>query len=303
MPTRQVYKPMRICYLDETGHCGEKPNPQQPYETVVGVITDVTKLFKTQREHNNIIDVLQEAGINVSELKASELYRGRNEWSDLEPQNRDAVFRALLQWAEERKCKYVICPIDSSEFFRRKRDGCPICQKLLYPFEAAAVNATLAIQRENRNKKSNKGRTIVVFDEQKRHDERFLSILDGDLAFTDAYTGYKAPPRAKAPPRLDQIVDIPHFSKSHKAVLIQIADIAGYAVNRSIAIESGAIPEKYPGEATKIDEWVSIVAKSMISPSSIDPPGKDDLCQFYRSIRPSPWSARGMASKALERTR
>lgn len=289
---------MKICYLDETGHCGEKANQDQPYETIVGVITDVAKLFKTQREHNDIIDVLHSAGVVVSELKASELYRGRNEWSGLKPDMRDSLFRELLRWSAERKCKYVVCPIDSLAFFKKKEAGCSICKRLLFPFEAAALNATLAIQRENRNKKNNKGRTVVIFDEQKKHDERFLKLLDGDLSFTDAYTTYMAPPRAKAPPRLDQIVDIPHFSKSHKAVLIQIADIVGYVVNRSIGIESGSIPEKYPGEAAKIDQWAAFVAEGMISATSIDPPGEDSLCKFYRSIRPSPWTARGMAKKA-----
>jgi len=38
---------MYVCYVDESGHTGEKFDPNQPVEVLCGVVTDVTKLFKT----------------------------------------------------------------------------------------------------------------------------------------------------------------------------------------------------------------------------------------------------------------
>ena len=49
---------MYLCYLDESGHCGKKYNPIQPVEVMCGIVTDATKLFKTQRQHQQIIDIL-----------------------------------------------------------------------------------------------------------------------------------------------------------------------------------------------------------------------------------------------------
>jgi len=125
-----------------------------------------------------------------------------------------------------------------------------------------------------------------------------LNILEDDLHFTDGYTKYATPPRAKAPPRLDQIVDVPHFSKSHLAVLIQIADIGAFVVNRHIALSLSGTPESYPGEKAKIEGWYKLMAENMVDHTSIDPPGKDKLCTFYRGIRPTGWSSKGMAKVA-----
>ena len=58
---------MKICYIDESGHCGEKYNPKQPIEVLCGVITDISKLFKTQTEHRDILELLNDSGIDISE--------------------------------------------------------------------------------------------------------------------------------------------------------------------------------------------------------------------------------------------
>lgn len=286
---------MKICYLDECGHCGEKPNTMQPVETVCGVVTDLAKVFKTQKEHGDVLDILTEMGVDVSEIKSSEIYRGRNEWSNAGHELRDNVFTVLLEWAKARKCKFIPCPVDSIAFFARKNAGCPICNKLQFPFEAAALNAVLALQREFARTKNNKGKTVVIFDEQKKHDERLLHLLETDLSFTDGFTGYTKPPRAKGKPRLDQIVDVPHFSKSHLAVLIQIADIGAFVVNRYIDLMCVGSPEKYDGESDKIKSWYNLMSSNMVKHTSIDPPAKEDLCKFYKSIRPNGWSAKAMS--------
>lgn len=283
---------MKICYIDESGHCGERFNPDQPYEVLCGVLADVSGLFKTQKEHSDIIDYLKEKGIKISELKAAEIYGGRKEWEKLDTNLRDSIYDALIHWSVERKCNFVICPIDSEKFFEKKKSGCIEAKRFHFPWEAGAFNAVLAIQREYRSTKNNKGKTIVVFDEQKKHDTRFLKLFETKLVFTDGYTGYKEKPRAKSPPRFDQIVDVPHFSKSHLAVMIQVADIAAYIVARSLVLRQFPEKEKYDGELRKLEDWLKIIGSRLINHTSIDPPSKDGLSSFYREVRPQSWDSK-----------
>src|SRR5690606_32809074 len=102
----------------------------------------------------------------------------------------------------------------------------------------------------------NKGKTVVILDEQQAHDENLLQILAADLSWTDSYTGYKPRPKAKMQElRLDQIIDVPHFSKSHLAVLIQVADLASFIINSYLRLTCYAESEKYVGELAKMKAW------------------------------------------------
>jgi len=60
---------MYVCYVDESGHNGKKYNPKQPVEVLCGVLTDVTKLFKTQRELAIILKFLQKKAFPYLSLK------------------------------------------------------------------------------------------------------------------------------------------------------------------------------------------------------------------------------------------
>ena len=74
---------MYICYVDESSHCGEKYNPKQPVEVLCGVFTDLTKLFKTQKEQRELLDILNKNSIPASELKSADMYAGRPlRWAD-----------------------------------------------------------------------------------------------------------------------------------------------------------------------------------------------------------------------------
>lgn len=278
---------MYICYVDESGHCGEKRNPKQPVEVLCGVVCDLTKLAKTQREHHGLLRELQ-----VDELKASDAYRGRKDWSGVAPQERDRLFDHLAGWAEERKCKLLVSPIDADRFFTRKENGCSLCNALGSPWEAGALHILLGLQRHQQGRSKNKGKTIVIFDEQRKHDERLLAILESDIAFTDAYTGFKPRPKRKHPPqRLDQIVDVPHFSKSHLAAVIQVADWAAFVVGKMLNMRAYGVPEAYAGERTKLEGWYRALESMSVSHTAMQRRSKDPLSTLYRDeICPPGWS-------------
>jgi hypothetical protein len=281
---------MKACYIDESGHCGTKYNPEQPVEVLVGVLIDFYGLFKTQKEQDSIIQQLNELNIPVSELKANHIYGKRGAWHLVDYEIRYSVIEKILQWSKERKCKYIVSPIDSNKFFERKRNGCTICNKLQYPYEAGAVNIILAIQRLNKGSISNKGKTIMVFDEQSDHDERILQLLESDLTFTDGYTGHTVKAKAKKQtPRLEEIVDVPFFSKSHLSKAIQLADLAAFIVNKYLLLTVYRQEEKFDGELELIKGWHKIIGKQCITHTNVNPPSKDDLSIFYKEIRPDKW--------------
>lgn len=284
---------MKICYVDESGHCGKKFNPKQPVEVLCGAVIDLYKLFKTQRQHSKIMQILNDHDLSISELKASDVYRGRNRWKKIDPGLRDQVINFILEWSKKRACKFIVCPIDTKKFFDQKKSGCQLSINFKYPWEAGAMNTILAIQRNHKSIKQNKGKTIVIFDELQGHDQRLLSFFEKDLSFTDGYTGYKPSPRAKTQPqRLDQIIDIPHFSKSHLSVLIQVADFAAYIVNRYLLLTSYKLSEDYNGEKNKIKKWYRSIGSNLVKHTSIDAPSDDKLCCYFRDIRPAGWTAR-----------
>jgi len=286
---------MYACYIDESGHCGVKFNPDQPVEVVCGVITDITKLFKTQREHNKMLRILEKNKISVTELKAKEIYRGNKAWFGIPHEIRYSVIDQLIDWAVERSCKFIVCPINSEDFFERKRNGCPVSNVLKFPYEVGAMNVLLAIERLKAGTKKNKGKTLVVYDEQEGHDKNILKLMDTDegLSFTDGYTGYVFNSRSKNnPPRLNEIIDIPFFSKSHISTLIQLADIVAFIVSRYLLLNVYDKKESYVGEKEKITNWYTQIGNNTIPHININPTTKDDLCNFYREIRPKGWTAK-----------
>lgn len=288
---------MYACYIDESGHCGQKLDPQQPVEVVVGVLNDlVSKLPKTQRELLDIINDLTRLDIKVRELKAADAYRGRKAWSGVSAEIRKQVFREVLEFAKERSCKYLIAPIDSAKFFERKRQGCSIAARLAYPYEAGAMNIVLGVQRMQKSAKNNKGRTFVVFDEQQGHDTNLKKILlnVGELDWTDPYTGYVVKKKAKKQePRLDQIFDIPYFSPSHGSIVIQLADWAAFVVNRYLQLTAYCMPESYEGELATVTEWYDLIGTCKVNHTAMEPPGAEEICCFFREVRPEGWSMKG----------
>lgn len=284
---------MYSCYIDESGHNGRKFNPEQPVEVLCGVLTDMTKLFKTQKEFLEIVNKTTGLDIQINELKAANVYRGRKQWGKVDAAKRFELIEKILLWAEERKCKYLVCPIDTKKFFDLKGKGDQFATLFQYPYEAGAINVLMALQRHQDSKKNNKGKTLVVFDEQRDHDDNLVKILASDRSFTDSFTGFS--PKAKAkiqPPRLDQIIDIPYFSPSHLSVLIQLADWAAFIVNKYLLLSIYNVQESYEGEYEVIEKWYKIISNSVINSGCIDAAGKGDLPLMYKSVRPDGWTAK-----------
>jgi hypothetical protein len=281
---------MYVCYADDSGHCGKRFHPDQPVQVVAGVVADIARLHKTQREQKEILDILRARGNPASGLKAADTYSGRREWKGVAPEVRRSVFDLLLDWAAKRKCRIIVSPIDTGRFFDRKLSGCDYSIWCGFPYEAGALNILLSLQRHHAaTKTKNKGKTLVVFDEHTGHDQHLLDILSGDLAVTDDFTGYSAK-RKDARPRLDQIMDVPHFSKSHLSIPIQLADCAAYVVRSYLLLSVFGRRERYAGEYAVIERWYKRIGKLSWPANCVDPPRKGGLCGYYKELRPAGWT-------------
>ncbi|HCA42420.1 MAG TPA: hypothetical protein DEP28_04125 [Bacteroidetes bacterium] len=183
-------------------------------EVITGIVTDASKLHKTYREHNEFFKLLQEAGIDVKELKGREIFRGKNEWKKINAKLRKDILNYTLDWIENRKCKIIVIPIDTKKFFNLKSDGNKLALKFEYPWETGAFNILLAIQRCHCKIKKIKGKTIVVFDELEGHGKRLINIYnEDDLSYIDNFTNIKDSKNKKGE-RFSEIIDTPFFSKS-----------------------------------------------------------------------------------------
>jgi len=286
---------MYFCYVDESGHCGTKFDPNQPVEVLVGVVSDASKIHKTNREHTNFLkDILNQHGIEITELKSAQIFRGRKEWSSVPPEERKKVFKALLKWINDRSCKLIVCPIDSKKYFELKDAGHELASKFHFPYEAGSLNILLSLQRLKYGSEKNKGKTIVIFDEEREHDKRLIKLLTEDLSYTDVFTQIEIPKSKRKQAvleRLCQIVDIPFFSKSEHSQLIQIADLVAFVVSRYIQLKTFGLQPAFDDEMQVIEEFYSGIKVSLVSASHINPPSKGDpLSTFYQEIRPVGWS-------------
>lgn len=287
---------MYFCYVDESGHCGTKFNPEQPVEVLVGVVSDATKIHKTNREHSSFLrNLLHTHGIEVSELKSAQIFRGRKEWYNVPHEERKKIFKELVKWVNERSCKLIVCPIDSAKYFDLKKQGHELANKLHFPYEAGSLNVLLSLQRmKYGSRKNNKGKTVVIFDEEGEHDKRLIKLLSEDLSFTDGFTQLEIPKTKRKQAELErlcQIVDIPFFSKSEHSQLIQIADLVAFVVSRYIQLKSFGVAPAFEDELAVIEDFYVGVKDSLVPAAHINPPAKGNpLAAFYQEIRPQGWT-------------
>ena len=111
-------------------------------------------------------------------------------------------------------------------------------------------HVALAIQRHFQSEPKNKGNTIFVFDKEVKEETRFHELILKPPQWSESF--YSKPKKALP---LDQLVDAPYFADSKNVSLLQVADFLAYFVRRYIEIQENAIPEKYAGEATKVNAW------------------------------------------------
>ena len=155
--------------------------------------------------------------------------------------------------------------------------------KLAMTFSATAWHIALQLQRAHQPLRKNKGKTILVFDDNKHGIANVADSIYDPPAWTDDY--YE---RGKKQGALDQLIDTPFAVKSHHVGLVQIADLYAAIFRRYAELTDHSDPERYPGERRHIVEWVQLLVPRLVAKGSRWPVRSKSKCaQWYISVAPA----------------
>lgn len=265
---------MYFAYVDETGTDGSSP-----LVVMVGIVANGERLGRTQAEIDAILANLGEVAIGyMSELKSKNLLAGTGAWKGVQGETRRNVVTNLCGWLCDRKHDLALAAIDLGEFearpFRRDQLG--------NPWQAAAWHIALQLQRAHQVKKGNKGRTVLVFDDNKRETANFSDLVVDPPSWSDDYYG-----RSKKQQALDQIIDTPFVAKSHHVGLVQIADLFASIFRRYAELSDYGSAERYVGERIHFEEWVQELSSRLVDRAHRWPQrSKSECAIWYGSLAP-----------------
>lgn len=265
---------MKVCYVDESGN-----NGADPCLVMVGILADVTRLNRTVAEFGEIFELVQSLfQENLQELKGAKMIIGRDRWRRIDSGTRKKLAGTICKWVGNRKHHLVIAAIDRQAFDDapdpglRKRD----------PWLAAALHIALQVQKNNQDHAKNKGRTFLIFDENKVGADHLSELLWAPPPWTDDYYA-----RSKKQAALDQLIDSSFSVKSHHAGLVQIADVYAFVFRRWAELVQYALAEEWDGERAYIEELVAMLHPRLISSSARHPKkAPPDSAKWFTSVTP-----------------
>lgn len=266
---------MKVCYVDESGN-----NGADPCLVMVGILADVTRLNRTVAEFGEIFGLVESLfEENLRELKGAKMIFGRDRWKKIDADTRKRLAGTICKWVGDRKHHLVMAAIDRATFGRAPDPGLPKRD----PWLAAALHIALQVQKNNQEHAKNKGRTFLIFDENKAGADHLSELLWAPPAWTDDYYA-----RGKKQAALDQLIDSSFSVKSHHAGLVQVADLYAFVFRRWAEINQYGQAEEWTGERAYIDELVAMLRPRLVS-GSVRHPKKapPDSAKWFTSVTPA----------------
>jgi len=273
---------MYIGYVDESGYVGRARNPDQPVQAMACILPSAYNLHRTTDEFAGIMRILRRNNIPLAELKAEEIYRGRGAWQRVNGDIRHKILTQYFNWLVNRRHKIILSLIDNNKFFDLKDSGNQIAGRLGFPYVAGALHIALAVQKHNKGQKKNKGKTILIFDEQRDFEDTVEDLIARPPDFTDIFYGYRAKDRSK----LNQIIDTAYFVKSHYSFLIQTADTVAFVSRLYLQLTDYGMQESYSGELNRLQQWFNMIRGRLIPRAHVYPRGSYEIFEFYRNVAP-----------------
>lgn len=272
---------MFFAYVDETGIDG-----QSPATVMAGIVVNAERLNRTQVELAKIFDVLESSASGAfKELKSSDLLRGKGVWRHMDNATRVGKIENLCHWVGDRKHGLALSAIDNADVITDK----PGAVELKDPWQASAWHIALQLQRCHQKQKGSKGRTILVFDDNKVGVSKITEAIYAPPPWTDTY--YE---RAKRQDRLDCIIDTPFAAQSHLIGLVQVADVYAAIFRRYTELHDYDDVERYPGESRHIDRYVEILTPQLIGKQHRwSARSKSECAQWYVRLAPASLKALG----------
>lgn len=275
---------MFLCYADESGYNGKKLNPKQPVQVMAGIFPNAYNFHRSDSEFLEVFNIIK-AQIPVSELKGEQIYRGRGSWQGVQNEKRDNVIEFYLQWIASRNHKFIVSALDNVAYFdfRASNPDNPFIQKIPFPYILAGLQIALTIQKLNRSKKNNKGKTILIFDNQDDDLAEYLSnLIFSPPDFIDEYVDFD---EKREKTRLCQIVDTAFFVNSHHSSMTQVVDIVAYLFRLYLELHHYGLPEAYAGEKNKISRWIGKIQNKFVPFNILYPKGKQPFIQFINTMK------------------
>ena len=217
---------MKFCYLDESGAGSE------PFVIMVGIIVDSQRMHVTKKDWSDLLDTLGKiVGKKIYEFHTRDFYRGNSPWKNLKGPARAKIITAILNWLIERKHKISFCGLDKNKFIEHSKTN--IYLKDLKSFWCMlGLHQILIIQKCFQKEKKNKGKTVIIFDNEVKEADKFIKLILNPPTWTELYYN-----RKKKQDPLDQIIDVPYYGDSRDVSLIQIADLVAYLLRVYIELK------------------------------------------------------------------
>ncbi len=276
---------MFLCYIDESGFNGRKLNKAQPVQTMVGIFPNLYHFHKSDNEFKKVFDIIKEK-IPIKEIKGSEIYRGRGSWKKkkIPPETRDKVIEYYLRWLASRNHKVIITAIDNECFFKTQEKGeyKDYFSFLQYPWLLSALHIAMVVQKLNKNLKSNKGKTLLVFDEEDTFEDELQELIFNPPEFVDEFVFFN---ERQEKYRLNQIIDSAYFVKSHHSSLAQVADIVAFLYKTYLELHYYEFEEAYDGEKKKIAKWIESIKDKFIPYNNIYPRKGSRFISFLNEVK------------------
>jgi len=274
---------MFLSYADESGYNGSSFNPAQPVQAMAAMLPNVYNFHRSDSEFTEIFEIINER-IPIDEIKAEQIYRGRGSWANVQPDVRDRVIDFYLRWIASRNHKLIVTAIDNRAYFDlyAADSGTQFMITLPCPYLLAGLQTALVIQKLNRTKKKNKGKTLLVFDEQEEFSADLPTLIFDPPPFVDEFVQFD-PKKEKT--RLNQIVDTAFFVKSHHSSMAQVVDVVAYLVRLKLELASYGMPEAYHGELAKVEAWLQRIEIKFVPMKTVYPKAKKPFLEFIRSTR------------------
>lgn len=274
---------MFLCYVDESGYTGGKYDPNQPVITMVGVFPNVYNYHRSDAEFKEVFRIIKKQ-IPIAEIKGQQIYRGRGKWERIQPEIRDKVIEYYLGWIIKRNHPLIILAIDNKLFYQLKKSEVDnqYVKALPCPYLLAGLHLALIVQKRNRNKTKNKGKTLLIFDEQEQFSDQLTELIFNPPSFIDDFVKFDA---KKEECRLGQIIDTAFFVKSHHSSMAQVVDIVAYLFRLNLELTSYGFSEKYKGEKSKIAKWIKSISSKIVPFHTVYPRSGKGFAQFINRVK------------------
>ena len=278
---------MKFLYVDESG-----AHDQGDIFVMCGVMVDAYKLRSRTAAFDGMLKkMLEQYPGTRTELKTGRFINGKGAWSRIGSDVRKDFLARVCHLAVGQGGKVFGIGVSLSAYTSAIAQY-PNNPMGKHYWLAAAMFTMSVVQKRMQGETRNKGHTVVVMDDNKRHMPALSEAIHGAHAWFDGLyqvrkkkRGKKVWERRKSANRFDQIINTPFAIKSHHSSFVQVADAISYVYRRKLELTSD--DEGWTGEREYYEELVGVLDNRR---GKIGQCPKDETCvRFYQAARHREW--------------